>query len=399
MSTTPSMSPSEFIAAVNQTLEFAYAPVMVTGEVASFKINQGKWVFFDLKDEESSISCFMTLWNMRVPLEDGMKVTVRAIPKLTRWGKFSLTVDAIKPVGEGSLKKAYELLKKKLDGEGLFDKAKKRTLPSDLTSLGVISSTGAAGYADFIKIINARWGGINIKVAHTQVQGMDAPDQIMRALQYFNERNEVQVIAILRGGGSADDLSCFNDEQLVRAIAASKIPVITGIGHEVDESLSDLAADVRASTPSNAAELLTHDKHEESKKVQQSVSRATQVVFQKIERARGNNIDVVKRIKNGLISKYIEPVSASVNEKISQLIQKMQHEVQDLMRHISEKRKILDVLNPEKVLRQGYAILSGKISPGNVVKITTYNNEINATIIDIKKRSENVGENEPKSEN
>ena len=95
-----SMTPTEFIGVVNQTLEYAYAPVMITGEVASFKVNQNKWVFFDLKDEESSVSCFMTLWSLRIPLEDGMKVVVRAVPKLTKWGKFSLTVDAIQPVGE-----------------------------------------------------------------------------------------------------------------------------------------------------------------------------------------------------------------------------------------------------------------------------------------------------------
>ena len=207
----PTMSPTEFIAVVNQTLEYAYSSVCIVGEVASFKINQGKWVFFDIKDEESSVGCFMALWSLRQPIEDGMKVMVRGVPKVTKWGKFSFTVTAVAPVGEGSLKKAYEMLKKKLTEEGLFDVSKKRPLPADLTKLGVISSTQAAGYADFIKIINARWGGITVQVAHTQVQGMDAPDQIIRALKYFNERGEVDVIAILRGGGSANDLSCFND--------------------------------------------------------------------------------------------------------------------------------------------------------------------------------------------
>ena len=120
------VTPTDLIGMINQTLEYAYSSVMVTGEVSSFKVNQGKWVFFDLKDEESSVSCFMPVWDLRVPLEDGMKVVVRAVPKLTKWGKFSLTVNAVKPVGEGSLKKAYEMLKKKLAGEGLFDPAKKR---------------------------------------------------------------------------------------------------------------------------------------------------------------------------------------------------------------------------------------------------------------------------------
>lgn len=379
-------TPTEFIAVVNQTLEYAYSAVLVTGEVASFKVNQGKWVFFDIKDEESSISCFMSVWNLRVPLEDGMKVTVRGVPKLTKWGKFSLTVDAVKPVGEGSLKKAYEMLKKKLTSEGLFAVEKKRPIPEDLTKLGVISSTGAAGYADFIKIINARWGGMKVQVAHTQVQGLDAPDQIIRALKYFNEKSEVQMIAILRGGGSADDLSCFNDEALVREIAASRIPVITGIGHEVDESLSDLAADVRASTPSNAAEMLTRDRVAESEKVSRSMRRAWQSVIQAIERAEGENNRKVKQICEGINNKYIEPMLKLNEEKIAKCFDVMKDTLKKLDDILLQKMKLLDVLNPEKVLSQGYAILVGKISPGELIQIETYKSIIKAEVKTIEER-------------
>ena len=405
-----SFTPTEFVAVVNQTLEYAYSPVLVTGEVASFKVNQGKWVFFDLKDEESNVSCFMTLWNMRVPLEDGMKVTVRAVPKVTKWGKFSLTVDAVKPVGEGSLKKAYEMLKKKLTAEGLFDSAKKRPLPEDLTRLGVISSTQAAGYADFIKIINARWGGMKVDVAHCQVQGMDAPDQIIRALKYFNERGEVQVIAILRGGGSADDLSCFNDEALVREIAASRIPVITGIGHEVDESLADLAADVRASTPSNAAEMLTKDRSEELSKLSRAMIRTKQTLLSSVEQALLNNREKVANVSRGILTKYVEPALANNRyaiekvghsllsryiepmmmqnqEKLANCLTKIQNELNRVNMEVEHKLKLLETMNPEKVLKQGYAILSGKISPGSVVKITTMKQSIKAEIKEIYERN------------
>lgn len=333
------LSPTDFLAVVNQTLEYAYTSVCIVGEVASFKVNQGKWVFFDIKDEESSVSCFMTLWSLRQPLEDGMKVMVRGVPKVTKWGKFSFTVTQVAPVGEGSLKKAYEMLKKKLTAEGLFDVSRKRSLSADLTKLGVISSVQAAGYADFIKIVNARWGGMKIMVAHTQVQGLDAPDQIIRALKYFNERTEVDAIVILRGGGSADDLSCFNDEQLVREIAASRIPVVTGIGHEVDESLADLAADVRASTPSNAAEMLTRDRKTEK-----------------------------------------------IEEKVDKIRQKIEMEIEMLSNELAQKRRLLEALNPEKVLKQGYAILAGKVSLGNVVKITTFKKEAEAKIIKVRER-------------
>ncbi len=382
-----SFTPTEFVSVVNQTLEYAYSSVLITGEVSSFKINQGKWVFFDLKDEETSVSCFMTLWSLRQPLEDGMKVTVRGVPKLTRWGKFSITVSQVVPVGEGSLKKAFELLKKKLTAEGLFEVSKKRALPIDLTKLGVISSTQAAGYADFVKILNARWGGIEVQVAHTQVQGMDAPDQIIRALRYFNERGDVQVIAILRGGGSADDLSCFNDEKLVREIAASKIPVITGIGHEVDESLSDLAADVRASTPSNAAEMLTRDRVEEKTKLIRVMNRTEQVVVQEIDRALDANAEKVRRVSNAVLAKYIGPLIIDNRNKIKQVFERINNEYNTAWNDLSQKQKILTVLNPEKVLERGYAILSGKISPGEIINITTINKQIEAEIKAIKERN------------
>ena len=357
------MTPSEFISVVNQTLEYAYSSVTIVGEVASFKVNQGKWVFFDIKDEESSVSCFMTLYQLRIPIEDGMKVIVRGVPKITKWGKFSFTVQTVQPVGEGSLKKAYEILKKKLDEEGLFDATKKREIPRGLSRIGVISSTAAAGYADFIKIFNARWGGTKIQVAHTQVQGMDAADQIIRALKFFNEHGEVEAIAIVRGGGSADDLACFNDEQLVRAIAASKIPVITGIGHEVDESLADLAADVRASTPSNAAELLTFDREALTSEVNTMIRRA------------GDNL--LFRIDKLWKEQY---------EKTMQVYNVVQIKISSYQKELLDKIKILEALNPDRILERGYAIVRGEIDVGNVVKITTVDNEISAEIKEVHAR-------------
>src|SRR5690606_9628284 len=151
-----------------------------------FKINQGKYVFFDVKDTGCSVSCFMMVYQLRIPIEGGMKIIVSAVPKLTAWGKFSLTVRAIRPSGEGSIKKSFELLRAKLDAEGLFAIERKRPLPAIPRHVAVISSTQAAGYADFIKIIEDRWGGVKIEVAHVQVQGADAPDQMIRALRYFN---------------------------------------------------------------------------------------------------------------------------------------------------------------------------------------------------------------------
>ncbi len=357
---------SELIQRCNFALERELREVLVEGEVASFKVNQGKWVFFDLKEGDSSVNCFLPLSQLTVALADGMKVRVRATPKLTRWGKFSLTIRRIMPIGEGSIKKSFELLKKKLTAEGLFEPAKKRPLPADLTKIGVISSTAAAGYIDFLKILENRWGGLDIKTINTQVQGLAAAEQITRALQYFNEHGGVEVIAILRGGGSADDLAAFNDEQLVRAIAASKIPVITGIGHEVDESLADLAADVRASTPSNAAERLTQDRR--------AIIRQLELMLAEAKRYLENSIDDARRrARDGLLSAY----------------QELYKQVELKYQGILETKKRLATLDPELTLRRGYAILSEtnrQYQIGDVVKITTFKQNLTVEIQDAQER-------------
>jgi len=180
------VSVSDAIALINQTLDYAFPTLVIEGEVASFKVNQGKFVFFDIKDNEGTLGCFMMVFQLRTALEDGMRVRVVATPKITAWGKFSLTVRDIQPVGEGSLKRAFELLKEKLEKEGLFAPERKRSLPVAPHHIAVISSTQAAGYADFVRILNERWGGMQVDVAHVQVQGFEAPKQMVRALQYFN---------------------------------------------------------------------------------------------------------------------------------------------------------------------------------------------------------------------
>ena len=344
----PTFTVSEFVEVCNQSLEYAFTGVVVEGEIASFKVNQGKWVFFDLKEGDTSVNCFMALTQLGVALSDGMRVRVQATPKLTRWGRFSLTVRMVLPLGEGNIKKSFEELKRKLAQEGIFDPARKRPLPANLSRIGVISSTGAAGYLDFLKILDNRWGGIDIFTINTQVQGLDAPSQIIRAVEYFNQQGRVDVIAILRGGGSADDLAAFNDEQLARAIAASRIPVITGIGHEIDESLADLAADVRASTPSNAAERLVPDRAAMRAQIRLQLEHIHQQILSQIDLVRSAN-----------------------RARMQQLGQEITHRLELQLQHIKETVKILASLSPESTMRRGYAIVTGKLSPGNVVKITT----------------------------
>lgn len=331
----PEFTVSQAVAVLNQILETALPTVSVVGEVANFKINQGKWVFFDLKDDESVLNCFMPLSMLRMELQDGMKVAVVARPNVTKWGRFSLTVRTIRPIGEGSIKKAFELLKKKLVAEGLCDAARKRPLPELPQHIGVISSVDAAGYKDFIKIISARMGGLVVDVISTQVQGSGAADQIIAAIRQFNEMsNPPEVIAILRGGGSRDDLAVFDDEKLVRVAAASRIPIITGVGHEIDTTLIDLVADVRASTPSNAAELLVPDRRE------------------LIAKARGKLTQMLDALDRQLLSQRHQ-----LEDLANRMVLLVDKRLADYRQQIIATEQTLRAYDPRAVLRRGYAIL------------------------------------------
>ena len=365
MSEAPKFTVSQFVAVTNQVLETGLGDVVVYGEVSSFKINQGKWIFFDLKDAESSAGCFMTVYQLgNFPLEDGMKIAIQATPKLTNFGKFSLTVKRFHPLGEGSLKKAFELLKAKLQKEGLFDQAKKRPILRTFERIGVISSTQAAGYADFIKIINERWGELKIQVAHTQVQGLPAVDQIIRAIEYMNQFTDCQVIALIRGGGSKDDLAIFNDEKLVRAVAASRIPIITGIGHEIDESLADLAADFAASTPSNAAQFLTRDRQAEIHSLKLQINRINQQIKNKIQ------------LKEQGLREQLVSVRTKLNNMIELELQKNR-----------QKTQVIENLNPAIILKRGYAIIRGSIKPDSIINIETKSENVEAKILKITEKA------------
>ena len=351
-------SVSDFIATSNDIFEKSFPSVLIEGEISSFKVNQNKFVFFDLKDEESVLGCFMTVWQLRFPLEDGMKVIAQVKPKLTNWGKFSLTVEKITPKGEGSLKKSLEILKEKLTREGLFDENRKRRIPQDLQKVAVISSTQAAGYADFIKIINERWGGLKIIVAHTQVQGMAASDQIIRAIDFLNSQSELpDVIAIIRGGGSADDLAVFKDEKLVRAVANSRVPIITGIGHEIDQSLCDLAADFAASTPSNVAQILTPNKFDEMRFLRSKILRTNDLLLSKIAELKKINREKNQEIRNRILQNIL-----------------------DQKREIQAKKRILESYNPQNILAKGYALISGEIATGKEITIKTIDKTITAEV-------------------
>lgn len=354
-------TPSLLVNTINQNFNYNYPLITISGEVANFKINQNKFVFFDIKDNNSTVNCFMMLFAMKMPIQDGMQIIAKVEPKITDWGKFSLTVKEIKPVGEGNIKKSLDIIKDKLAKEGIFDQSRKRLIPRSSNNIAVISSTEAAGYADFIKIINERWGGIKIRVAHTQVQGESASKQIINAVNYFNQVQDLpDLIAIIRGGGSANDLMAFNDELLARTIAGSRVPVITGIGHEIDCTLSDLAADFAGSTPSNVAQIITRDRQDEIIYLNNYINNFSKKI-----------VHILDEKKN------------EINITINNIHSYIMHNIDNELHNLNNKIRLLDNLNPQKVLSQGYALVRGRVEINSIIDIETNSNIIKAEVKDV----------------
>ncbi len=353
----PCFTVAQAVDVINQVLDTAVPTIDIVGEVANFKINQGKWVFFDLKDDTSVLNCFMSVYSLRMELADGMQVKVRATPNLTKWGRFSLTVRAIRPIGEGAIKRAFELLKQKLSKEGLFDEARKRILPALPQHIGVISSNQAAGYKDFIKIVNARMGGIQIDVISTQVQGDAAADQIIAAIRQFNELpNPPEVLCILRGGGSREDLAVFDDEKLVRTVAASRIPTLTGVGHEIDTTLIDLVADKRASTPSNAAELLVPDRRELIATTTHYLKSMVDVLVLDAQQRRDKLTRLATQLNNSM-SLVVNNIQSELVTLTMQLNNQMMRSLGDTQGRAMALISALQAYDPQAVLKRGYAII------------------------------------------
>lgn len=350
---------SEFNAVLNQTLSFAYPEVVVEGEVSSFKVSQGKWVFFDLKDSESVVGCFITTYQLKTALEDGMLIRVKASPQLTKWGKFSLTVKEVELAGEGSVKRAFEMLKAKFEKEGLFSPERKRPLPEFPQKVLLITSAQAAAYNDFVTIINDRWSGIDIDHIQVQVQGALAPTQIVEAIGYANTvSDEYDALVIIRGGGSAEDLQAFNSEEVVRAVYGSTIATIVAIGHEDDVSLAELAADVRAATPTDAARRLVPDRSE----IQTRVSGYSNSMLSSLEssvstsraRLEGFYHSIEIRFNNlrynlaDVFSRSCTAIDVAMNNSVVRL---------------ESNKKLLSTLDPRAILARGYSItrINGKV--------------------------------------
>jgi exodeoxyribonuclease VII large subunit len=282
---------SELLGEVKALLDESFPEVWVKGEVSSFHHHASGHMYFCLKDPGGMLKCAMFKFQNRalrfVP-KDGMEVETRGeLDLYAPRGEFQMRVFEMRPAGIGALLVAFEALKKKLAAEGLFEEARKRPLPSSPQTIGVITSPGAAALRDVLHVLRRRSRGVRVVLAPVPVQGEGAAAAIARAIGAMNRLGGVDVLIVGRGGGSLEDLWAFNEEPLVRAVAASRIPVVSAVGHETDFTLCDFAADLRAATPSAAAEIVTTpDRESLARYVRERRARARGAVVRRLAEAR-----------------------------------------------------------------------------------------------------------------
>jgi exodeoxyribonuclease VII large subunit len=265
------MTVSELTGKIRDLLAKEFKDVSVLGEISNCREAQSGHIYFTLKDDRSQVRCVFFKQQQRgikFKPEDGLQMTVRgAISVYEARGEYQIYVESLEPVGRGALQLAFEQLKKRLEAEGLFDAKRKKPLPLLPNRIGVITSPRGAAVRDVVRILTRRFHNVHLIVYPVRVQGEGAAEEIAKALKYFNQKKLVDVLIVGRGGGSMEDLWAFNEEIVARAIAGSEIPVISGVGHETDFTIADFVADVRASTPSAAAELVVQTRREFDKNI------------------------------------------------------------------------------------------------------------------------------------
>ena len=262
---------SELTAKIRDLLAKNFTDILVQGEISNCREAQSGHIYFTLKDDRAQVRCvFFKQQHRGIKFrpEDGLQVAVRgSISVYEARGEYQIYVESLDPVGRGALQLAFEQLKKRLEAEGLFDAARKKPLPLLPSRIGLITSPRGAAVRDVVRILTRRFHNVHLTVFPVRVQGEGAGKEIIKALEFFNARKIVDVLILARGGGSMEDLWAFNEEPVARAIAASEIPVISGVGHETDFTIADFVADVRASTPSAAAELVVQTRREFDKHI------------------------------------------------------------------------------------------------------------------------------------
>ena len=352
---------SELTKEIRKTLEETFSQVFVIGEISNFKQHiSGHW-YFNLKDAEAVINC--TMWkgfNQYVFFtpQDGMKVVLNG--KITVYpprGNYQIDVRSMKPAGVGELQEAFERLKKKLESEGLFDEVRKRPVPSFPERIGIVTAIDGAAFKDMISVARRRYPLVEIVIAPAKVQGSGAAESIVNSIILLNDFGKLDVIITGRGGGSLEDLWAFNEEIVARAIFKSKIPVISAVGHEVDFTIADYVADLRAPTPSVAMELATPSTEEIFGDINDFSYTSLQIILELIERktniVRENINSYGFKILPDILNRKSQQVDHLIS-KIFQCLDKLIFTTKNDINLLSATIKSYDI---QKVLKRGFVLV------------------------------------------
>lgn len=372
--------------------------VWVKGEVSNMtRAASGHW-YFTVKDNGAQLKCVMfksAVQQQMAEPQNGDAINVHGrLSVYDARGEYQLYADEVQPAGgPGDLYRQFEALKAKLAAEGLFDEDRKRPLPEFPRQIGVVTSPDAAAFQDIRNVLSRRFPLAEVILSPTQVQGADAPLQLVRAIEKLNQYTQVDVILVCRGGGSIEDLWCFNDERLARAIAASRIPVISGVGHETDFTIADFVADVRAPTPSAAAMLATPDRDELREIFRRHEDDMLRLIEDTLDSAR-TNLDILQRTL-GHVSpeRYVRDSRQRVDDLDTRLMSGHRHALALLRERLKARTAALNTASPQAILARGYAIVTrsdtGKTvtserdaGPGTGVTIRLKDGELKARIED-----------------
>lgn len=341
----------------------------VKGEISNYKLYPSGHHYFTLKDAESSIRCVMFKGNaskLRFTPENGMGATaVGRVTVFPRDGAYQLYCTDLLPEGMGDLHIAFEQLKDKLSKEGLFDDVHKKPLPRYPKTIAVITSSAGAAVRDIIRVLGKRWPMSKAVILPVRVQGAEAPPEIVGAIRYANKYNVADLIIAGRGGGSIEDLWAFNDERVARAIFESEIPIISAVGHEPDVTIADYVADLRAATPSNAAELAVPDESELRDVLSSMEVRTMQAMRKKLSEKRTRLADLGSRRVMQNPTSYIDQKRLELDSVENALMSRFERLISTKKHNYIRYAASLDALSPLKVLGRGYSITTDPL--GNAI--------------------------------
>jgi exodeoxyribonuclease VII large subunit len=378
---------------IKQSLESGFTSLRVEGELSNCKFATSGHFYFVLKDDRAQIAGVM--WRSKVDglaiaPADGMKVLVAG--RLTVYevrGVYQLDASSIRPLGVGELQAAFERLKSKLEAEGLFGEGRKKPIPGFPERIGIVTSPTGAALQDMLRAIRGRYPAVEVVLAPVRVQGAGAAEEIAEAIAQLNRLGGVEVLIVARGGGSLEDLWAFNEETVARAIAASKVPVISGVGHEVDVTIADLVADIRATTPTQAALLALPDRAA-------LLENLRELCYTMRENAgtllRSHRRDIATILKSYAFNRPVDLLRQFTQRRddLSRtLVTSVTHDLALRKSRLTALRQRLDALGPDHVLRRGYAIVRKQgtavqsraaLRPGDAIETTFHDGAVRSTV-------------------